>query len=118
MSATQGLTHETDRRLIGILSIAVEENTIQQAQGLVTTELAGLGVHPAAQSRLISALARHLTEALESITAQRPRFLTLRLYSMDASTPSAQGWGFFIVNKTLRPSRCILEIYVYREAPV
>jgi hypothetical protein len=118
MPATQGSTHKTDRRLIAILSIAVEEKTIQQAQVLVRTELTKLGVHPTSQSRLISILARHLDEALESIPPQYPRRLTLHLYSTGASTPSAQGWGFFIVDKIALPNQYVLEIYVYREAPI
>jgi hypothetical protein len=115
MDIIQGPWHETGRQLIDILSIVVDESSFHQVQGWVATGLAGLGMPPAAQSRLVAALANQLTDALALLSPVHPRILTLCLYSTRADAPGTQGLGFFIVNKPLQANRCLLEIYVYRE---
>lgn len=118
MRATRGRRHETDWRLIDHVSIAVEQEAIQQILERVAARLAQLNMHPAARSRLITTLAAQLASALESVSDDQPEVLRLHIYTSGVHTPSAHGWGFFIVSKPPRTNRRFLDVFVYRDPPV
>lgn len=115
MHTTREPAHKSGRRLHSALSLAVQEETILHAQSWIEARLDQLGTHPDELQRLIAAIAQQLKITLDPANSGKITTLTIRLFSAGVQGHTRPGLGFFIINKPMRASKGILEIYIYQE---